>query len=158
MYYNLLLTLLCSEFIHLNCGLPMANAERNLLDTIMADMNNVRTSTSCSTRNATARDHAEAYETPKKKTRKASSSGEPDDARAVSEAANNPPSDMGVLKSPMSALTKMVNESIAPRHEASLWCSCGTCQYGRRKRRFRFRGIWMWSEWGGLSHRRARES
>ena len=80
----------------------------------MADRNNVRTSTSCSTRSATVRDHAEAYETPKKKTRKATSSGEPDDARAVSEAANNPPSDMGVLKSPMSALTKMVNESIAP--------------------------------------------
>ena len=38
----------------------------------------------------------------------------PDETRAVSEAANNPPSNMDVLKSQMSALTKMVNESIAP--------------------------------------------
>ena len=92
----------------------MANARRNLLDSIMADMNNARTSTSCSTRSATARDHAEACEPPKKKARKATSSGEPDEDRAVSEAANNSLSDMDVLKSQMSALTKMVKESIAP--------------------------------------------
>ena len=50
----------------------------------------------------------------KRKLGKLLAQAKPDETRAVSEAADNPPSNMDVLKSQMSALTKMVNESTVP--------------------------------------------